>query len=351
MRFLTATLLIILQHKMVCASGGPSDEIIERVRTAWEDRRSAISTLQIEFQSLCLSRVPASELSPDEARSGETRRRPHHERNTVLISGEDVAIEVERDRNKVPWKPPRGRYVHTSAGSRRIHTDRGSTEFDGSSDGAVDSNMGNRYYGLYAVYLPIFLTYHGSVASNFEFDLSEASVVTGTHTIEGVECEVLRWEKERSSTLYSTDLWLDPARDYIPLRIQRRTNELPTVGYDCQFEPDPLAGYRLVAWQLTAVNMAGKLSHSENATVSTFRVNEAIPRERFQIEFPEGARVLVESTGERVTVAADGSIPGFSPPTGDRAVGLISWSVAAVVLVAAAVVLLRVCRRTDVSGR
>lgn len=308
-------------------------EVTEAVRSAWEQRWGAAETLEVHFDSQSVVPLPAGETGPSINADGREYR-PHAVRHSVWISGRDVAIEVMRDPDSVPWLPARDHYVHTSAGSQRIHTDRERTGFDSASDGAVDGNAGNAYYGLYAIYFPLFLTYHGSVESNYEFPLDSAVVVEGDHEAGGVRCIVLRSEREAGRTLYATELWLDPERAFIPLRIIRRRNERPSVTYECEYQPHAAVGHQLTAWKMTAVNQAGKLSVSDDVSVEEFRVNSDVSSDQFEIAFPPGARVLVESTGDHVTVAADGSIPGWTAPgpVSGKQVFLIVVGVMAVVL-------------------
>jgi hypothetical protein len=307
-----AVVLVSALTSMQCVNADDS-EVIAKVQSAWARRHAAITTLHLEFESLCVSAVPRRERSGKRMESGDNRPRPHHERSVVRILGSNVAIDVHRDPDEVPWLPAKDRSVHTADGSQRISTKRMSHSFDSTSGGSVDRRKGNYDYGLYAIYYPVFLVYHGGIDSSYEFDLDNVTVLPGEHAIGETNCVVLRLEYDSGDSLRAIELWLDPQREFVPLRIQKRRDERPSVAYECKYSPHQSAGFVLDSWQMTATSQAGKLSRSETATVREFHVNEDISPKHFCIDFPEGARVRIEASGKTVTVAAGGVIPGFTP--------------------------------------
>jgi thiol-disulfide isomerase/thioredoxin len=85
--------------------------------------------------------------------------------------------------------------------------------------------------------------------------------------------------------------WLDPARDYIPLRQHRTLGGEDRERVDISYRPDSTCGWAPTRWTMANVGMGGKVFNPISDTITDFTVNQPVPASDFQIETPAGAKV------------------------------------------------------------
>jgi thiol-disulfide isomerase/thioredoxin len=106
--------------------------------------------------------------------------------------------------------------------------------------------------------------------------------------IGNVACVVIETERHPGMQV---SYWLDPARDYIPLRQHRTLNGEDRERLDFFYRADPACGWAVAGWTESNVGMGGRVFNPITDTITEFTVNQPIPASDFQIEPPAGAKV------------------------------------------------------------
>jgi hypothetical protein len=137
---------------------------------------------------------------------------------------------------------------------------------------------------------PILLVYRPLAPEMLNIDLAQFSVLPQEARVDGADCVVLR-EDPRPGQATQTHLYLDPARDFIPLRLTETVRQKPTFQIDIRFATDPVVGFAPAGWTILYLDDAGGIKTSQVATVTSLATNEAIADDRFTIDFPPGTWV------------------------------------------------------------
>jgi hypothetical protein len=165
-------------------------------------------------------------------------------------------------------------------------------------------------FGLYWVFFPPLLAYRAGESGALSFALSSAVIDEEVRKLGDVECLALILQEE-GPALITTEVWVDPDREFLPLRILTQRNQVPTRQFDLTFNAHPTVGYALGSWRFTSVKSNGDLLASEDVTVQVFDADTPIPDAQFGIQYPPGATVSIDGVQERVRVGPNGEIPGF----------------------------------------
>ncbi len=106
--------------------------------------------------------------------------------------------------------------------------------------------------------------------------------------IGNVACVVIESEPGRGTLL---SYWLDPARDYLPLREHRMEDGEDRERVDFSYRADPTCGWALAGWTHANVGAGGSLWAPRMDTIIEFTVNQPIPASDFQIDPPLNVKV------------------------------------------------------------
>jgi thiol-disulfide isomerase/thioredoxin len=178
--------------------------------------------------------------------------------------------------------------VFDGATSRRIFFSQDpaqSREVATLSTGYHDPSGGNPSLMLaYRALHPIF----GSIKATDLRDPSKFRVLAQRGKIGDVACVVIE-TKLNPGMLWS--LWLDPARDYLPLREHRTMNGEDRIRIDLSYRADATCGWVVTGWKQANVGIGGMLLNPVIDTVTEFTVNQPIPASNFQLEIPRNAQV------------------------------------------------------------
>jgi hypothetical protein len=287
-----------------------ADERIEQIRKCWDARWARSKQLHLKLSSVRVETPPPREISDADRAAGRVGPRSHQLTTNMWFSGDKIAIGIERDPKEVPWLPAKDYYVHTAEGSRYIHTGTVSHVFDANSIGGVSEKQRVAHFGLYQVFFPPMLSYRASESGALSFALSSAVIDKEVRKIGDIDCLVLILN-EKDQALITTEVWVDPDREFVPLRILTRRNQVLTRQFDVTFNAHPTVGYALAAWQFKSMKSNGKPSAIEDVTVQVFDADTPIPDAQFRIQFPPGATVSIDDGRGRVQVGPNGEIPGF----------------------------------------
>jgi thiol-disulfide isomerase/thioredoxin len=106
--------------------------------------------------------------------------------------------------------------------------------------------------------------------------------------IAGVACVVIETEQQPGMQI---SYWLDPARDYIPLRWHWTNNGEDRERLEISYRADPTCGWAPDGWTDSTVRMGGGVYDPITDTVTEFTVNQPIPASDFQIETSPNVKV------------------------------------------------------------
>jgi hypothetical protein len=106
--------------------------------------------------------------------------------------------------------------------------------------------------------------------------------------IGNVACVVIETEPGRGTLL---SYWLDPARDYLPLREHRMEDGEDRERVDFSYRADPTCGWALAGWTHANAGDSGSLWVPWTDTIIEFTVNQPIPASDFQIDPPPNVKV------------------------------------------------------------
>ncbi|MGC1274333.1 MAG: hypothetical protein WBC44_11555 [Planctomycetaceae bacterium] len=87
------------------------------------------------------------------------------------------------------------------------------------------------------------------------------------------------------------EFWLDPAREFLPLRTIQIVEGKPRITTDIEYQRDEEHGWVPSGWRIVYVGEKGDLRETSEITVTHYEINQPIPHEEFVITFPAGAVV------------------------------------------------------------
>jgi thiol-disulfide isomerase/thioredoxin len=229
--------------------------------------------------------------------------------NTLCVDGERFMTEVKTpDREPAPsprpvqkgraglkregWPIHQSKTVFDGAATRTLYSSDNPRWPGGVLDIAAGSGMqrdggmpGDRY--LMLVFRPFDANFGGMNVADLR-DPAKFRVRKQKGQIGNVACVVIETELYPAMQL---SYWLDPARDFIPLRQHRSLNGEDRERLDFSYRADPTCGWALAGWTESNVGMGGKVFNPITDTITEFTINQPISASDFQIEAPAGAKV------------------------------------------------------------
>lgn len=148
-------------------------------------------------------------------------------------------------------------------------------------------------------------------------ELSSDQVSVRPGTLNGKACVIASWTFQRkpgpvictsgdckppSPSTYVREVYLDPTREMVPLRVTATIDGSRIIGarhiqWDLQYSVDAV-GFVLTGWKCVSTNAEGHIIKDRTAKVSLWKVNPNIDDSRFDIQFPVGAYIEDKVTGE-----------------------------------------------------
>jgi len=101
--------------------------------------------------------------------------------------------------------------------------------------------------------------------------------------------------------------YLDPLRDYMPIRFMQESGGTVQIEIDFDYLKDAQHGWVLSGWETVRFAADGKATHRFNAKVENYLINPEFEPKEFTIEFPPGT--LIDDLRERAAFVqkADGA--------------------------------------------
>jgi len=150
--------------------------------------------------------------------------------------------------------------------------------------------------------IPTLMTFRPYDANLGGVDVAQYAVSARAGAVEGVSCVLLEAKKWIDGM--RMDFWLDPHREFVVLRAEKRITGQPYPHFviDVSYQKDASLGWIPSAWKY--VNQGGGPAVREQtmARVTRYEINVSIPRSEFQIVYPPGTIVRDLRTREDYAV-------------------------------------------------
>jgi len=134
-------------------------------------------------------------------------------------------------------------------------------------------------------------------------DPSQFRVLAERAKIGDAACVVIQHELREG---WTESYWLDPARDYLPLRQHETVRGQDFMRVDLSYRPDG-KGWIPAGWTETLIGSGGEVLVGSTSTVTSFAVNQPIPASEFEIAIPPGAHVE-DTRGDAEDAARDAKL-------------------------------------------
>ena len=123
------------------------------------------------------------------------------------------------------------------------------------------------------------ITYRPFDAKIEQFDQSKFEMTEEEGVVDGRRCLVL-WHKGKNS---GVSVWVDPSRDFIPLRYYESRWGMPTTEVQVSYLKDGQHGWVPKSWKISCLEDTGRVSQSWSGTVDSWSLNERIPDSAFKV--------------------------------------------------------------------
>jgi beta-lactamase regulating signal transducer with metallopeptidase domain len=270
----------------------PADEariVLDAIADAWRKRQATVKRLKYTWREEFL-RTTINTLCID----GEKIMKEFKEPAGTVPSPQ--YLELFRDPDPGPGPRRTGWPVHQMKTVFDGATTRSLSLSDNpqSPNGLLDITAGSRGVDrgfpidhLILVYRPLDAKFKDSKVAQVR-DLARFRVRKQKGHIGNVACVVIETEPSDRTLL---SYWLDPARDYLPLREHRMQDGEDRQRVDFSYRADPTCGWALAGWTDTNTAKGGSLWSPRTDTILEFTVNQPIPASDFQIDPPPNVKV------------------------------------------------------------
>ncbi len=103
--------------------------------------------------------------------------------------------------------------------------------------------------------------------------------------IDGYSCTLLR---KVSNDTFRNEIWVDPQRDYLILRIDSRDGNFVRIRLDLKYQRDPQGGFYPAWWRRVTMKGPTAIRRSAESTVTDYSFTPEVLAADFGLEFPVG---------------------------------------------------------------
>jgi hypothetical protein len=290
--------------------------LLADVEEAWRSRSDRIRSLEIDAE-ITTTLFNVKRYEPFDPFSGTNDGDPDY--------GETVVGEIDlvkklafcRSGDKLAFVLSGEQWDHSHEARKYFYQ---SSAFDGSQTIRIHegrhvtfgeiatSDKADKSLAASAVLVPVYLW--NSPADFLDgqgYKLARASVNPQPVKCDGVPCVEL--SMQRTGGRWQTSLYLDPARDFIPLWFCQTFGGKVMADRQMRYQANAQIGWTLASWSDVQHTERGSAESLTTANVTRVAVNQAISDDRFSTKFPAGTQVTEEIAGRKTysVVRADGS--------------------------------------------
>jgi hypothetical protein len=349
--------LVVANHPCRCGGQVVGAPTLEQIKAVWQARERRVRTLDVSWRG---PRVQTKEWAMISAGRGDLTPTA---KGTLKFDSEYRFVIDERGRIRFEEKgkafmqdrdEPVDRHLIRTIRDNEQHTffSYGSARYPTCFIVRSKADKDSRLLPIAAIYRP----FHAMVGF---FDGNQLQLAGRTVVQDGRTCVVLKHQEH--------EIWVDPARDFVPVRIME--------VHEGAIRVDVVVTYRLAdkewapdAWNTVFTSRRGKvIDDSFAAKLTDFRLNEAIGDETFEIEYPLGTWMNNRITDESYILREGGNkrpvVPGeftgrnyeqlrdSDPPGSGSRSGAWMALLAALVLALTAALVIIVRRRRRLLGQ
>lgn len=274
---------------------------IATMRTAWDTRHKQIRSYRYDCRhkdDLVTTEVPNNEPVDSEPYQDESVPPIVVELQTKITfakSGRKLAYNETGD----DWNPHAKvrrirdyKVAFNGIFNRRLSTSPGvpSGELDRSHEPNDSLTAGVNQTALWIWYSPV------DYLRRQSYNLESMSVRNSQANHAGTPCIELLLERGEN-TPWQGSLYVDPKRDYVPLRFMQKYNEVTRTDLVIDYRRHDAVGYAVSSWQDKQFDYKGRPLHTRTAKVENAAINEPVDDALFAISFPAGTRVVERTPG------------------------------------------------------
>jgi hypothetical protein len=148
-------------------------------------------------------------------------------------------------------------------------------------------------------------------------ELSSYHVSTRAAAIGDAPCVIIEADDEHHT---HSEYWLEPARDFIPLRFITRYSGGAFFRFDVEYQKAAACGWVPSGWRIAVARQDGYLISSWTATVTSFSINPPLAADDFELKMVDGTylRDLRDGRQKAEWIGIEPPVQGAALPT-DRA--------------------------------
>ncbi len=163
---------------------------------------------------------------------------------------------------------------------------------------------------------PLMATFRGTEPEFSGWSVAKMAPMEGTLDIEGQSCReyVTKLLPKRKRTF-----WMDPAQNYVIRRAQTYQEDKLADQTDIRYErrPQPEDPTLVpVEWEFHEYSPAAKVVHTITVKVTKLEINQPLPAEQFEINFPAGAEIFDRRDSNSYRVQTNGELRQLDVNTG-----------------------------------
>lgn len=287
----------------------------EQVLEAWEKRQERVQSLRMEWNesftqtgaSLLISEEQLEDERLKAIKSDHLKTFTHDRGYTFSLLKNCVRVHVSGKR----WVSRRGEFVdqpYTSV----INEDESATHFDkgDSAKGAASEqslgSIGRTFPEQANNHLePVIMHFRPLVLSLSTLISRELTVLDRVGTVDGRRCVILQASR---SPYAKVELWVDPSRDFLILRMVRTYTGKVASQFDISYDSNEVCGWVPSGWTGVGYNTTrGKLTDRIVSTVTLCQVNPPVDSSEFDYEFPPDTLVNDTRDDSFYVVRQDGT--------------------------------------------
>ena len=289
--------LLAVADPDIAPSTATADTLVQNTLANWDRRFKATKSFEYHCEVQHAKAVLTNPQNNDAEPFGAIHHTPDNSQTIALrsrfsyvMSGDKLAFREIGER----WDPTLGKRVEKQV----------DVVFDGTTDlSLTDFHIGvvqgHLFHNVipgplltdYIYLTPLRMAYNPLDCLTREgLDTAHILVASANSVVDGVDCVQL--SLVRQDPQWHMSLWVDPARDFVPVKIRSECNGKPCYETAIQYAADSGVGWRVAGWTLKLYDKTEMCTETTNGYVTKASLNQPPDDKIFTLTFPVGAQVI-----------------------------------------------------------